>query len=79
MKGERIFQILAALLAGIAAYFLWKRNFDAMFASAVAGACCFFLSYRFQVKERLQKRQAEYEAAQGDENSESPNTDTTNE
>ena len=56
---ERIFQILAVILIGVAAFFLWKGNNDAMFVSAVVGAVCFFLSVRFQVKERMQEREKE--------------------
>jgi hypothetical protein len=56
---ERLFQILAVILAGIAAFFLWKGNTDGLFVSAVLGAVCFFLSIRFQVKERLNRRDAE--------------------
>jgi hypothetical protein len=40
----------------IAAFFLWKGNVDGLFISSVAGAVCFFLSVRFQVKERMEKR-----------------------
>ncbi len=53
---ERIFQVLAVILIGVAAFFLWTGNNDAMFVAAVIGAVCFFLSIRFQVKERLEFR-----------------------
>ena len=56
---ERIFQITAVILIGVAAFFLWKGNNDAMFVSAVGGAVCFFLSVRFQVKDRMQQREKE--------------------
>lgn len=56
---ERLFQITAVILIGIAAYFLWKGNRDALFVSAVLGAVAFFLSIRFQVKERLKLHEAE--------------------
>jgi type IV secretory pathway VirB2 component (pilin) len=56
---ERIFQITAVILIGVAAFFLWKGNNDWMFVSAVVGAVCFFLSVRFQVKERMQQREKE--------------------
>lgn len=59
---ERFFQILAVILAGVAAFFLWKGNWDAGFVSSVFGAVCFFLSIRFQVKGRLEIREAEREA-----------------
>ncbi|MCA1623290.1 MAG: hypothetical protein LC768_05110 [Acidobacteria bacterium] len=53
---ERFFQILAVILIGVAAYFLWRENNDGVFVSAVLGAVCFFLSVRFQIKERLKSR-----------------------
>ena len=56
---ERFFQILAVILAGIAAYFLWHKNADGAFVSAVLGAVSFFLSVRFQVKGRLRERELE--------------------
>lgn len=59
MTLERIFQILAVILIGVAAFFLWRGNNDGLFVSAVLGAVCFFLSIRFQVKERMEQREAE--------------------
>ncbi len=56
---ERLFQLLAMVLIGVAAFFMWKSNNDAMFISAVLGSVCFFLSYRFQVKERMEQREKE--------------------
>lgn len=61
---EKLFQILAAILAGVAVFFLWKGNKDGTFVSAVLGAVCFFLSVRFQIKERMKKRENE-ETANG--------------
>ena len=55
---ERVFQIVAVILAGIAAYFLWSGNRDGAFVSAVAGCVAFFLSVRFQVKERNRIRES---------------------
>ena len=56
---ERFFQILAVILIGVAAYFLWRGDRDATFIAAVFGAVSFFLSIRFQVKGRLKEREAE--------------------
>ena len=56
---ERFFQILAVILIGVAAFFLWRGNTDGVFVAAVLGAVSFFLSVRFQVKERLKKREIE--------------------
>ena len=71
-KMDRVFQILAVILIGVAAFFLWNGNADAAFASAVFGAVSYFLSIRFQVKARL-KLQAEQ-----NENRAHLNADETN-
>jgi len=65
---DRIFQLAAVIFAGIAAYFLWAGNNDGAFVSAVIGCVAFFLSIRFQVKERNQQRERE----RGDNLGESP-------
>ena len=53
---ERIFQIVAVILAGIAVYFFWRGdNSDGAFVSGVLAAASFFLSIRFQAKERMDK------------------------
>lgn len=56
---ERFFQVVAVILAGVAAYFLWNSNDDGAFVAAVFGAVAFFLSVRFQVKDRLKQREIE--------------------
>ena len=61
MKADRVFQIIAVILAGIAAYFFWKGNTEGAFVSAVLGCVAFFLNIRFQVKERNREREAEAE------------------
>ncbi|MDQ3799182.1 MAG: hypothetical protein M3384_07020, partial [Acidobacteriota bacterium] len=71
-KMERLFQILAVILAGVAAFFFWRGNLDATFVSAVFGAVCFFLSIRFQIKERMDAREAE---RQREEEEEEENSD----
>ena len=54
---ERLFQGGAALLVTAALYFWWQGNFDRVFIAAVFGSLCFFISIRFQVKERLRLRE----------------------
>ena len=71
MKIETIFQIVAVVLAGAAAYFLFTGNRDGAFVAAVLGCVSFFLSVRFQVKARNAERDAEREAAQASEGSDS--------
>lgn len=52
-----LFQILAVIFAGIAAYFLWMENKDGVFVAVVLAACSFFMSIRFQSKARLNERE----------------------
>ncbi len=79
------FQILAVILGGVAAYFLWQGNSrDYTFAAAVFAAVSFFISMRFQIKERLKgyeaerleeeekRREEEFEEEEFEEDSETP-------
>lgn len=54
-----LFQIVAAILFGVAAFFLWKGELDAVFVSAVLSAVAFLMGIRFQVKARIRQRKAE--------------------
>ena len=54
-----LFQIIAVVLAGIAAYFLWKVDTDGVFVAGVLAAVSFLLSIRFQIKARMKQRKAE--------------------
>ena len=60
----QLFQILAVVLAGVAAVFFWKEDTDWAFASAVLACCSFFLSLRYQYKARIKERES---AARSDE------------
>jgi hypothetical protein len=71
MKIELVFQILAVVLAGAAAYFLYTGNRDGAFIAAVVGCCAFLLSLRFQAKARNRIRDAEREAAEASNDSSS--------
>lgn len=57
----RIFQILAAILAGVAVFFWWRDDTDWAFASGVCAAASYFLSLRFQMKARVAAADAENE------------------
>jgi len=63
---ERFFQILAVILIGVAAFFLYRGNNDGAFIAAVLGAVSFFLSVRFQVKARLKERENDTTRGHGD-------------
>ncbi|MEQ1765525.1 MAG: hypothetical protein ABL984_20520 [Pyrinomonadaceae bacterium] len=67
MKIETGFQILAVVLAGAAAYFLYTGHRDGAFVAAAVGCCAFLLSLRFQVKARNKIRDAERQTEQDPE------------
>lgn len=58
------FKVLAVILVGVAAYFLWVGNNDGLFVTAVFASVSFFLSVRFEVKARNEQREAERELAE---------------
>jgi len=62
MKIETVFQVIAVVLAGAAAYFLYAGHRDGGFVAAVVGCCSFLLSLRFQAKARNKIRDAERQA-----------------
>ena len=56
-----IFMILAATGGILAAVSVFRGDFEKAFVAAAAGAVCWFLNYRVQLKERLASRNEEYE------------------
>jgi hypothetical protein len=69
---HRIFQVLAVVLVGVAAFSLYRGDTDTAFETGVLAACSFFLSYRFQIKDRIAERETleyddEYENEYEDE------------
>lgn len=56
---DKIFQILAVILGGVAAYFLLQGNGEYAFVAAAVGSVSFFFSIRFQTKSRLKQYEEE--------------------
>ena len=56
---EKIFQLSAVVLAGVAAYFLWVGNSEYAFVAGVLGCVSFLLSVRTQIKVRTRVRELE--------------------
>ena len=61
-----LFQILAVILGGIAAYFLWNGDTEAVFVSGILCACAYLMSLRFRIGARL-KRHDEKNASEAEE------------
>lgn len=62
-------KIFAAVLAATAVYFVAIGNYERAFVAAAAGACCWLLSYRAQLKDKLNRDDADRRnAIQEDQN-----------
>ena len=57
-----VFQALAVVLLGAAAYFYYLGLGDAAFVAFALGCSSFFMSVRFQAKARNDARKAEHES-----------------
>jgi hypothetical protein len=51
---ERFWIILSGMLLVLAGFFVWRNNFPAAFVSAALGACAWFLSYRGEMKKKIE-------------------------
>lgn len=66
---ERIWIIIAALFALSAGVLLWRNNLPAAFVTATLGAVAWFLSYRVQLRAKIDA--AEQESNEQDTHEES--------
>jgi len=53
MTWERAWMIVSGVLLLVAAAFLWRNNLSAAFVTAALGACAWFLSYRAQLRKKI--------------------------
>ena len=51
---ERLLIIASGILLLLAAVFLWRNNLSAAFVTAALGACAWFLSYRAELKGKIE-------------------------
>ena len=56
---ERIWTIVAALFALAAGVLLWRNNMPAAFVTATLGAVAWFLSYRVQLRAKIDAAEEE--------------------
>ena len=62
---ERVWMIAAAALLVAAAAFVWRNNLSAAFVTAALGACAWFLSYRAELRKKIEQHdQANDEASE---------------
>ena len=53
--------ILAGAGGVMAAFFVFREDYDKAFVAAAAGAVCWFLNYRQQLREKLPKEEDDQE------------------
>jgi len=52
---ERFWMIASGLLLVVAAFFVWRNNLSAAFVTAALGACAWFLSYRSELRKKIEE------------------------
>ena len=67
---ERAWIIASGVLLVVAAAFVWRNNLSAAFVTAALGACAWFLSYRAELRKKIEQ----YEQSH-DDKSETPDED----
>jgi len=66
---ERTWIIIAALFALAAGVLLWRNNMPAAFVTATLGAVAWFLSYRVQMRAKVDAAEQESDEQDGHEES----------
>lgn len=61
--------ILAAVGGALAAFFVFREDFDKAFVAAASGAVCWFLNYRQQLREKLPQEDEQDQEEEIDEDS----------
>ena len=51
---ERLLTIASGILLVLAAVFLWRNNLSAAFVTAALGACAWFVSYRTELRKKIE-------------------------
>jgi uncharacterized membrane protein YdjX (TVP38/TMEM64 family) len=54
--------VVSAVCGATAVYFVVREDYDKMFIAAVVGAVAWFLSYRVQLREKLDEDETDQEA-----------------
>jgi hypothetical protein len=63
---QRTFKALSFVFIAVAFFFVWRQDLDAVFIAGVMAASCFFLSMRYEIVARRERREAERRSAEND-------------
>jgi hypothetical protein len=64
----RLWIIASGILLVLAAVFLWRNNFSVAFVTAALGACAWFLSYRTELRKKIEDDESNSEDVSESEN-----------
>lgn len=64
---KTVWIILAGAGLLLAVYFVARQDYEKAFVAAAAGAVCWLLNYRQQLRESIRKEDEQYEAEDTDE------------
>ena len=64
----RLWTIASGILLVLAAVFLWRNNLSAAFVTAALGACAWFLSYRTELRKKIEDDESNSEDVSESEN-----------
>jgi hypothetical protein len=65
---ERLWIIASGILLVLAAVFVWRNNLSAAFVTAALGACAWFLSYRAELRKKIEDDESNSEDVSESEN-----------
>jgi len=65
---ERLWIIASGILLVLAAVFLWRNNLPVAFVTAALGACAWFLSYRAELRKKIEDDESHSEDVSESEN-----------
>jgi hypothetical protein len=65
---ERLLTIASGILLVLAAGFLWRNNLSAAFVTAALGACAWFVSYRTELRKKIEDDESNSEHISESEN-----------
>ena len=65
---ERLWMVASGILLVLAAFFVWRNNLPAAFVTAALGACAWFLSYRVELRKKIEDDESNSEDVSEPEN-----------
>jgi hypothetical protein len=65
---ERLWMVASGILLVLGAFFVWRNNLPAAFVTGALGACAWFLSYRAELRKKIEDDESNHEDVSQSEN-----------